>query len=1197
MTRRNVRLLAAVGAVVVGASAVLVPVTVRLVREDAAAGDLEADLRAHSSGPLTVTRAADGAALRAVGTRPGSPIRVGGADPAATFLDRYGRLLGADDDDLVPIGREPTLAGGMATRYQQTVDGVPVVGGEVSVQVDADGNILSSLADLSSAAPVADTTPTVRPLDARRAAVTATARAMGADPSTLAASAPEPWIYDPTVIGPASAFPPRLTWRTEVTSTSAPVRQLVLVDAEDGTIALSFSELALGLERKVCDAANTRQSQACVAPYARVEGQPPLNADTNPATANEVDLVYDYSGATYAFYAARFGRDGIADDGAPVVSKVRFCGTSSCPYNNAFWNGRQLTFGQGYARADDVVAHELTHGVTEHTANLFYWYQSGAINESMSDVFGEFVDQTDGVGTDTAGVRWRVGEDLPGGAIRNMANPTTAAYSDPDRMTSALYAADSSGLDAGGAHSNSGVGNRAAVLMTDGGTFNGQTVTGLGIPKSAAIYYEALTTMLTSASDYADLGVALSQACRNLVGGGAGITNGNCTQVDVVVVATEMASQPTAGGSAAPTAPEAPVCDAGLEPVDLFADDMEDRISGRWSFDTVNVPDVSPDDRWAYQSEVGLEYATSGVDGLWGPDNGRTADRRIQMTQAVALPVGSPAFLHFRHAYGFESSSGINWDGGVVEYTIDNGLTWNDLGPLFAGAEANGYNGALVGGGTNPLAGRSAFVGTSHGYVSSRANLLALAGQSVRLRFRLGEDEEVGTPYGWFVDDLRLYTCAPVAHVAVAQSADQSSVVAGTDVDLHLTVHNTGGLPLTNLHVADPAAPDCEDDVLLLAPDATHTIDCTHATVDPDDVGMWTNVVTVTATELSPAGVASDPLTVEVVAPTPSIDATLDADETIVTVGDVIHLHTTVHNDGNVALTGASVTVAGCDEPLADLAVDANVTVDCDHTTIDPDDLGAWSATAAVSADQFPTPVASNSVGVTVLAPDVTDPTITLTTPAEGAVYNQGQAVAASFSCADERPGPVSCDGTVADGQPIETSTPGDHTFTITAHDAAGNDAVPVAHTYTVAVRRPDGRIRLGAAGTTVGDNRYRESGDVAGTGQTRIARIPRGAQVTFFVTVQNDGTHPEAFRVRGQPSTADYPVRYLSAGVDITAKARNGTYRTPVLAPGAVRTIKVIVTVGARAAVGSHADRLVTISSASDPLVKDVVRFVVRRR
>ena len=112
---------------------------------------------------------------------------------------------------------------------------------------------------------------------------------------------------------------------------------------------------------------------------------------------------------------------------------------------NAFWNSerQQMIYGDRIM-ADDVVG-RADHGVTDHESKLFYYYQSGAINESFSDVWGEFIDLTNGSGTDAA-VRWKVGEDLPdglfspGGEVRNMKNPL--AFGDPDRMRSLNYTAD-----------------------------------------------------------------------------------------------------------------------------------------------------------------------------------------------------------------------------------------------------------------------------------------------------------------------------------------------------------------------------------------------------------------------------------------------------------------------------------------------------------------------------------------------------------------------------------------------------------------------------------------------------------------------------------------------------------------------------------------------------------------------------------
>ena len=182
-----------------------------------------------------------------------------------------------------------------------------------------------------------------------------------------------------------------------------------------------------------------------------------------------------------------------------------------------FGQEAQMVYGDeyGFPLADDVVAHELTHGVTQYESNLFYYYQSGAINESFSDLWGEYYDQTNGLGTDTATVKWQIGEDISVWvAIRNMSNPPD--FGDPDKMSSPNYYEGDE--DNGGVHHNSGINNKAVFLMVDGGSFNGKTVTALGWTKTAAIYYEVNTNLLFSGADYSDLYYALQQACTNLIG-------------------------------------------------------------------------------------------------------------------------------------------------------------------------------------------------------------------------------------------------------------------------------------------------------------------------------------------------------------------------------------------------------------------------------------------------------------------------------------------------------------------------------------------------------------------------------------------------------------------------------------------------------------------------------------------------------
>jgi hypothetical protein len=241
---------------------------------------------------------------------------------------------------------------------------------------------------------------------------------------------------------------------------------------------------------------------------------PSANCDASEEDAN---LAHAYGLAFLQFMMDKHGRNGIDGAGTPLISSVRY----KSNYQNAFWTnfGFQIVYGNGYPKADDIVAHEITHGITQTTSNLFYYYQSGAINESLSDLWGEYFDQENGIENDSDSVKWLIGEGLPSGSIRNMKNPP--AFRDPDRMTSVHYYKGSN--DNGGVHWNSGVNNKAIYLMVDGGTFNNRTVRALGWEKTAAVYYYAQTRLLTSASDYLDLYHALSQACSALINGKEGI--------------------------------------------------------------------------------------------------------------------------------------------------------------------------------------------------------------------------------------------------------------------------------------------------------------------------------------------------------------------------------------------------------------------------------------------------------------------------------------------------------------------------------------------------------------------------------------------------------------------------------------------------------------------------------------------------
>ena len=219
-------------------------------------------------------------------------------------------------------------------------------------------------------------------------------------------------------------------------------------------------------------------------------------------------------------------------------------------------------------------AHELTHAVTEYSANLFYYMQSGAMNESFSDIFGESVDLSNGHGNDDPSVRWQMGEDMSIGAIRNMMDPTI--FGDPGRVSDAAYFYCGR-TDNGGVHWNSGVLNHSYALVVDGGTYNSRTVTPIGLAKAGKIYYRALNYYLVSGSDFLDAYTALNQSCTDLVGT-SGITAADCTQLTSALDAVELSSP----WPCAPAQPAAPaLCAAGQIAQPLWTDDLENVTSGQ----------------------------------------------------------------------------------------------------------------------------------------------------------------------------------------------------------------------------------------------------------------------------------------------------------------------------------------------------------------------------------------------------------------------------------------------------------------------------------------------------------------------------------------------------------------------------------------------------------------------------------------
>lgn len=220
--------------------------------------------------------------------------------------------------------------------------------------------------------------------------------------------------------------------------------------------------------------------------------------------------------ATYDYFFQKHNRNSLNNAGFTLLSYVHanLVGMGYPNNVNAFWDGSRMTYGDGDGVnyfplvCLDVVGHELTHGVTDFSSNLIYSYESGALNESFSDIFGNAVElfkESPGQESGFSTSKWRVGEDLTanGLGIRNMQNPNE--FSDPDTYQGSFWYTGTG--DNGGVHINSGVQNFWFYLLVEGGSGTNDVgyaynVPGLGLTKAAAIAYTNNNSFLTSSSNY-----------------------------------------------------------------------------------------------------------------------------------------------------------------------------------------------------------------------------------------------------------------------------------------------------------------------------------------------------------------------------------------------------------------------------------------------------------------------------------------------------------------------------------------------------------------------------------------------------------------------------------------------------------------------------------------------------------------------
>jgi Zn-dependent metalloprotease len=385
------------------------------------------------------------------------------------------------------------------------------------------------------------------------------------------------------------------------------------------------------------------------------------------------------------------------------------------------------------------------------------------------------------VGTDNS-VRWLLGEDDTAvgltGALRDMWNPR--CFGNPGKVSDTFEYVCST-ADQGGVHSNSGVPNHAYSLVVDGGTYNGRTITGIGLTKAAHVYFRAKTTYQGPTTDFADHANALEQSCKDLIGvnlaslttgapSGEVISAADCAQVSNTLLAVEMRTPPTQCNFQPLLAKSPPaLCPRRSEVEALFRDsfDRGNPLKERWRVSHGGTtPDFTARD-WSVASNLPGNRpgrALFGADpniGSCAPGGDETAVLHVDSGTIEVPGSKRTTWLTFDHWVATEAG----WDGGNLKISVNKGA-WQLVNA--ADYVYNPYNAALftaAQGNSNPIAGEPAFTGTDGGEVDgswgrSIINLAAYAKpkDKIRLRFDIGNDG-CGGVTGWYVDDVMLYQC------------------------------------------------------------------------------------------------------------------------------------------------------------------------------------------------------------------------------------------------------------------------------------------------------------------------------------------------------------------------------------------------------------------------------------------------------
>jgi Zn-dependent metalloprotease len=739
-------------------------------------------------------------------------------DRARGFLSIYGAVLGVKDPlaELVTGRVSKDAAGTTHVHMNQTYRGLPVFGARVVVHMNDNGITGTNgvfIGDLDGLS----TTPGLPTAALQARGLAAATKLHPKQPLSIESG--RLMVYRSGLLKGVETQKNYLAYEVMVRGEpGAGIRERIILDADTGAILNRINEIHTVLNRiiytPVYGTFPVLTEGSALAPT-----DPPFKGDVTGST-RKIDLpqnnLYIYAGGTWQLYKNLFGRDGY-DDGAvknpPQKQESVYLVNQNCP--NAYWDGTSTNYCPGFD-ADDVVSHEWSHAYTEYTQGLVYQYQSGALNESYSDIFGETYDLVDGIegplgitlteGTtyDKGGSRWVVGEDLGEAAaailLRDMWDPDNFPTPSPGSViTSDNYACGTS--DNGGVHTNSGVSNHAYAMLVDGKTFNNVTVPKIGLIKAAHIYFQAETHYQTPTTNYPQHADALEQSCKDLIGvplndvfgnvSSEVITAADCAAVHAVTTAVEFRQKPNLKcGYSAVLKPESTtpqLCANGLYVTPTFKETWESgAIPSGWTQDHLLTGDSFPDShRFSVSGDLPSPHTGKALFALNDTGGSCTAGG----DQSSAYWIDSPtltvpdaaSFLSFTHF--MQSEAGF--DGGQLYYSV-NGADFT-LVPTVA-FSYNAHSGALsdapllpgvpdplglFGNNTNPNAGQAAWTGSDQGEATGSwgttvvdvAKLSATKGDAIRFRWEFSNDG-CGGNLGWYVVSVRRRHPSKVGHQA-----------------------------------------------------------------------------------------------------------------------------------------------------------------------------------------------------------------------------------------------------------------------------------------------------------------------------------------------------------------------------------------------------------------------------------------------